>query len=79
MSDATLSLPQNVWIVTIGTIFGHLCCTAAAVMGGRWLATKISVKHVTLGGAVLFLIFGVAYLYEVSGQMPVHPLWLLAD
>ena len=34
-------------------------------MGGRWLATKISVKHVTLGGAVLFLIFGIAYLYEV--------------
>ncbi|KAA1105120.1 hypothetical protein PGTUg99_013999 [Puccinia graminis f. sp. tritici] len=33
-------------------------------MGGRWLATKISVKYVTLGGAILFLIFGLLYLYE---------------
>jgi putative Ca2+/H+ antiporter (TMEM165/GDT1 family) len=57
---------QNVWIVTAGTVLGHLTCTFAAVMGGRWLATKISVKHVTLGGALLFLIFGIAYLYEVS-------------
>jgi putative Ca2+/H+ antiporter (TMEM165/GDT1 family) len=49
----------------MGTVLGHLTCTFAAVMGGRWLATKISVKHVTLGGAVLFLIFGIAYLFEV--------------
>lgn len=52
--------------MTAGTVLGHLTCTFAAVMGGRWLATKISVKHVTLGGAVLFLIFGIAYLFEVS-------------
>lgn len=36
---------QNVWIVSLGTIIGHACCTCGAVLGGRWLATKISVKH----------------------------------
>jgi len=28
-----------------GTIVGHSVCTAVAVLGGRWLSTKISVKH----------------------------------
>ncbi len=26
---------------------GHSCCTALAVMGGRYISTKISVKHGT--------------------------------
>ena len=48
------------WVVTFGTIVGHSLCTLGAVLGGRWLATKISIRNVTFGGAVLFLIFGVA-------------------
>jgi putative Ca2+/H+ antiporter (TMEM165/GDT1 family) len=36
---------QNVYVVTIGTVVGHSCCTALAVLGGRWLSTKISIKH----------------------------------
>jgi putative Ca2+/H+ antiporter (TMEM165/GDT1 family) len=38
---------QNVYIVTIGTIIGHALCTGVAVLGGRWLSTKISIKHGT--------------------------------
>jgi Ca2+/H+ antiporter, TMEM165/GDT1 family len=57
-------------------VIAHGCCTALAVIGGRLLASKISVRHgillagvkgltlVTLGGAILFLAFGVIYLYE---------------
>jgi hypothetical protein len=33
------------WYVTIGTILGHSLCTAVAVMGGRLLASKISVRN----------------------------------
>lgn len=38
---------QNVYLVTLGTIVGHSCCTALAVIGGRYISTKISVKHGT--------------------------------
>lgn len=39
------SSPKNVYVVTLGTVVGHSVCTAVAVIGGRWLSTKISVKH----------------------------------
>ncbi|KAI9450147.1 UPF0016-domain-containing protein [Lactarius psammicola] len=61
-----LAAAHNVYIVAIGTIIGHTCCTALAVISGRYISTKISAKHVTLGGAALFLCFGLVYLYEAS-------------
>lgn len=75
--------------MTLGTVVGHGCCTALAVVGGRYLSTKISVKHgtfgillipllanlpefplVTFGGSLLFLLFGVIYLYEAIAMSP---------
>lgn len=38
---------QNVYLVTVGTVIGHSMCTALAVIGGRYVSTKISVKHGT--------------------------------
>lgn len=32
-------------MIAFGTIIGHGLCTAGAVIGGRWLSTKISVKY----------------------------------
>ncbi|EIN13113.1 vacuole protein [Punctularia strigosozonata HHB-11173 SS5] len=64
IATIALGAAHNVWLVSFGTIVGHSCCTALAVLGGRYVSTKISVKHVTLGGAVLFLLFGLIYLYE---------------
>lgn len=64
ISTIALGAAHSVYLVCIGTVLGHAFCTFLAVMGGRWLATKISVKHVTLGGAILFLVFGILYLYE---------------
>lgn len=40
-------LSQNVYLVTLGTVIGHSMCTALAVIGGRYVSTKISVKHGT--------------------------------
>ncbi|KZP17199.1 UPF0016-domain-containing protein [Athelia psychrophila] len=64
IATIALGAAHNVYLVTAGTVLGHSMCTALAVIGGRYVSTKISVKHVTFGGAVLFLIFGVIYLYE---------------
>jgi len=64
IATIALGAAHNVYLVTLGTIVGHSCCTALAVIGGRYVSTKISVKRVTFGGAVLFLLFGILYLYE---------------
>ncbi|GAA6032558.1 hypothetical protein JCM8097_004815 [Rhodosporidiobolus ruineniae] len=64
ITTIALAAAHNVWIVTFGTTLGHCVCTGMAVIGGRWVSQHISIKHVTLGGAVLFLIFGLIYSYE---------------
>ncbi|GAA5891749.1 hypothetical protein JCM6882_006193 [Rhodosporidiobolus microsporus] len=64
ITTIALAAAHNVWIVTFGTSLGHFLCTGMAVLGGRWISQHISIKHVTVGGAVLFLIFGLIYSYE---------------
>ncbi|KAI8575860.1 hypothetical protein K450DRAFT_275285 [Umbelopsis ramanniana AG] len=64
ISTIALAAANNVYWVTLGVVVGHSMCTFVAVMGGRYLATKISVKTVTYTGAVLFIIFGFVYLYQ---------------
>lgn len=64
IATIAMAAGQDYWWVTLGAIFGHAICTFIAVVGGRMLATRISVRTVTLGGAVLFLVFGVLYMYE---------------
>ncbi|TFK17620.1 vacuole protein [Coprinopsis marcescibilis] len=64
IATIALGAAHNVYVVTLGTVVGHACCTALAVIGGRYVSTKISVKPVTMGGSILFLIFGIVYLYE---------------
>ncbi|BGP56167.1 GCR1-dependent translation factor 1 [Rhodotorula sphaerocarpa] len=78
ITTIALGAAHNVWIVTLGTTLGHSVCTGGAVLGGRWISQHISIKHgessFTLGGAVLFLIFGVMYGYEaiyfVDDELP---------
>lgn len=55
---------HSVPVIAFGTIMGHGLCTIGAVMGGRYLSTKISVKHISLIGAAAFLIFAVLYALE---------------
>ena len=43
--------------VTIGGTLGHFLCTSLAVLGGRLIAQRISVRTVTFVGAIVFLIF----------------------
>lgn len=35
---------QDYWVVTLGAILGHACCTSVAVIGGRAIAGRVSLK-----------------------------------
>ncbi|XP_074603675.1 putative divalent cation/proton antiporter TMEM165 isoform X2 [Brevipalpus obovatus] len=52
--------------VMLGASLGHAMCNAIAVLGGRIVATMISVRTVTLIGGVIFVIF--AFTSAVLGQ-----------
>ncbi|KAI7851445.1 hypothetical protein BDC45DRAFT_445337 [Circinella umbellata] len=70
ISTIALAAANNVYYVTAGVVVGHTLCTALAVIGGRMLAAKISVKTVTFAGAILFVIFGAYYGYHAyQGQL----------
>ncbi|KAK8854929.1 hypothetical protein IAR55_003668 [Kwoniella newhampshirensis] len=77
---ATIALggAHSVPVIAFGTILGHGLCTAGAVMGGRYLSTKISVKHISLLGAAAFIIFAFLYAVEAyyfSGEESVAQSW----
>ncbi len=42
---------------------GHALCTGMAVLGGRFIAQRISVRTVTLVGAFVFLFFAFSSLF----------------
>ncbi|KAJ2161400.1 GCR1-dependent translation factor 1 [Coemansia sp. RSA 552] len=64
LATVALGAARNVYGVAAGTILGHTCCTAFAVLGGQLLASRISVKKVTFAGGVLFVVFAILYGYE---------------
>ncbi|KAL1581924.1 hypothetical protein WHR41_09209 [Cladosporium halotolerans] len=64
IATIAMAAGQDYWWVTLGAISGHACCTGLAVLGGRALAGKVSMRVVTIGGALAFLVFGVLYLWE---------------
>ncbi|CEI97567.1 hypothetical protein RMCBS344292_11698 [Rhizopus microsporus] len=61
ISTIALAAANNMYYVTAGVVIGHGMCTVVAVIGGRMLASKISVRTVTFAGALLFIAFGVFY------------------
>ncbi|KAK5169657.1 GCR1-dependent translation factor 1 [Saxophila tyrrhenica] len=64
IATIAMAAGQDYWWVTLGAVTGHACCTGLAVVGGRALAGRVSMRVVTIGGAVAFLVFGVIYLFE---------------
>ncbi|KAI0863383.1 UPF0016-domain-containing protein [Xylaria cubensis] len=64
IATIAMAAGQDYWWVTLGAVLGHACCTGVAVIGGRAIAGKVSLKVVTVGGAVAFLVFGFIYLVE---------------
>ncbi|GAB7362010.1 hypothetical protein MBLNU230_g2045t1 [Neophaeotheca triangularis] len=64
IATIAMAAGQDYWLVTLGAITGHAVCTGVAVLGGRALAGKVSMRVVTIGGALAFLAFGLIYLVE---------------
>ncbi|OMJ12747.1 GDT1-like protein [Smittium culicis] len=64
IATIALGASNSVLCVTIGTIVGHTICTGLAVLCGRYLAEKISVKLLTYVGCFLFFVFGILYFIE---------------
>ncbi|KAM3495256.1 hypothetical protein MY3957_001487 [Beauveria namnaoensis] len=64
IATIAMAAGQDYWWVTLGATFGHAICTGVAVIGGRAIAGRVSMKVVTVGGAVAFLAFGLIYFVE---------------
>lgn len=63
IATIALSAHQNALGVTLGGCMGHALCTGIAVLGGRILASRISEKTVSIGGGILFLLFGIHSIF----------------
>ncbi|KAL2161195.1 hypothetical protein VTH06DRAFT_8414 [Thermothelomyces fergusii] len=64
IATIAMAAGQDYWWVTLGAVMGHACCTGVAVLGGRAIAGRVSLKVVTIGGAIAFLVFAFIYLFE---------------
>lgn len=62
LATIILAAREDVFGVTIGGIAGHSICTGLAVIGGRIIAQRISVRTVTIIGGIVFLIFAFSAL-----------------
>jgi len=62
LATVILAAREDVYGVCIGGVLGHALCTGLAVLGGRLIATRISVRTVTLIGGVVFLLFALSAL-----------------
>lgn len=63
LTTIILGANQDVYGVIIGGVLGHSLCTGLAVLGGRMIAQKISVRTVTIIGGVVFLLFAFSALF----------------
>ena len=63
LATIVLAARENVSAVVIAGILGHSLCTGLAVLGGRMIAQKISVRTVTLVGGVVFILFALTALF----------------
>ncbi|KAL2198752.1 hypothetical protein P885DRAFT_76355 [Corynascus similis CBS 632.67] len=66
IATIAMAAGQDYWWVTLGAVIGHACCTGVAVLGGRAIAGRVSLKVVTVGGAIAFLVFAFIYLFEAA-------------
>lgn len=64
IATIAMAAGSDYWLVICGAVIGHGVCTAAACIGGQLLATRISMRTVTLGGATAFFVFSVLYFYD---------------
>ncbi|MFM1841434.1 MAG: hypothetical protein RLZZ490_165 [Cyanobacteriota bacterium] len=57
IATIALAASNNVVGVTMGAILGHTICALIAVLGGKFIAGRISERTITAIGGVLFYVF----------------------
>ncbi|TAQ85224.1 hypothetical protein B7494_g6461 [Chlorociboria aeruginascens] len=67
IATIAMAAGQDYWWVTGGAVSGHAVCTGVAVIGGRAIAGRVSLR---VGGAGAFLTFGMIYLVEALPAIP---------
>ncbi|ONH67170.1 GCR1-dependent translation factor 1 [Cyberlindnera fabianii] len=70
IATIAMAAGSNYWAVILGAVIGHGLCTAAAVVGGKMLASRISMRTVTLGGAFAFFVFAIMYFVAAWNYEP---------
>ncbi len=77
ISTVVLAAARNPFWVTIGAILGHALCTGGAVLGGKMIASRISVKNgrfsnvfrsITGCSPILAVTFAGAVLFIIFGM-----------
>jgi putative Ca2+/H+ antiporter (TMEM165/GDT1 family) len=63
ITTIALAAETSATFVFIGAFLGHCLCTSLAVIGGKFLAKRISERTVNICGGVLFLLFGIHNLF----------------
>lgn len=70
VATIAIAASSNVAGVVSGVVAGHAICTAAAVVGGRILAGRISERAVTLVSGLLFIAFSVFTAAGIGRFLP---------
>ncbi|XP_037874064.1 putative divalent cation/proton antiporter TMEM165 isoform X1 [Bombyx mori] len=68
LATVVLATREDAVGVVVGGSLGHALCTGLAVIGGRMVAQKISVRTVTIIGGIVFLFFAVSALFVGPGE-----------
>ncbi|XP_041081030.1 transmembrane protein 165-like [Polyodon spathula] len=63
LTTIVLAAREDPFGVAVGGTLGHCLCTGLAVIGGRMIAQKISVRTVTIIGGIVFLAFAFSALF----------------
>ncbi|KAM4051422.1 putative divalent cation/proton antiporter TMEM165 isoform 2-T2 [Anomaloglossus baeobatrachus] len=63
LTTIVLAAREDPFGVAVGGTVGHCLCTGLAVIGGRMIAQKISVRTVTIIGGIVFLAFAFSALF----------------
>lgn len=63
LATIVLAAREDPFGVAVGGTLGHCLCTGLAVIGGRMVAQKISVRTVTIIGGIVFLAFAFSALF----------------
>ncbi|XP_008405685.1 putative divalent cation/proton antiporter TMEM165 [Poecilia reticulata] len=63
LATIILAAREDPFGIAVGGTIGHCLCTGLAVLGGRMIAQKISVRTVTIIGGIVFLAFALSALF----------------